>query len=468
MLLGAVVLFAAAWQRGAEYDEQYTLFLTGGTARPMWTEALITAGEVRALQDGPAGFAAIARDLRATDVHPPLYFWTVALWRRWFGAGLFAARALSALFGFASLALVAVIARRFGANAWLAALLTLGCYGFVYTGSIARGFALAQMLTLAGMAIAVRPELRLRGSVAAGLLLGAATFSNYLAAFVACAVLLWLPGRRSIAAAIGFAVWLPADAWFLLAQRQSRAGQFEPFDAGAAVVRLARYVAASVFGGLPLYAGDAAGRLVAAVLAGLSLALIVLLTLRWRRAHALFGMACVAPLIGLLLLGVAFNNIPIELRYVAFATPFIGLLIATLPRPVCWLVLATQAVSLAGLMTRPETMQPARAAAVSVGAMLEGGVVLLPRGNDGVGIVGAFANEVPPATRLLIISRDDTPQQIRERTVAYTRVVLALIAQDNDSRATLPHIRAAFDDACWRELGRNGDATAFERVCAVQ
>src|SRR6185437_5146570 len=117
VLLGAVVLFAAAWQRGAEYDEQYTLFLTGGTARPMWTEALITAGEVRALQDGHAGFAAIARDLRATDVHPPLYFWTVALWRRWFGAGLFAARALSALFGFASLALVAVIARRFGVDA---------------------------------------------------------------------------------------------------------------------------------------------------------------------------------------------------------------------------------------------------------------------------------------------------------------------------------------------------------------
>src|SRR6185437_11855338 len=95
VLLGAVVLFAAAWQRGAEYDEQYTLFLTGGTARPNWTEASITAGDVRALQDEHAEFSAIARDLRATDVHPPLYFWAMALWRRRFGGELFAARTLS-------------------------------------------------------------------------------------------------------------------------------------------------------------------------------------------------------------------------------------------------------------------------------------------------------------------------------------------------------------------------------------
>ena len=468
VLLGAVVLLAAAGQRGAEYDEQYTLFLTGGTARPSWTDASITAGEVRALQDGHAGFAAIARDLRATDVHPPLYFWAVALWRRWFGGGLFAARTLSVLSSVVSLALVAVIARRCGIAAWLAVLLTVGCYGFVYTGSIARGFALAQMLTLAGVAVAASPMSRIPGAVAAGLLLGAATFSNYLTAFVACAVLMWLPGRRRIAAAAGSAVWLPADAWFFLAQRQSRTGQFVPFEAGAAVVRLMRYAAASVFGGLPLYLGDLAGHVLAVALAVLLLVLLAMLASRWRRAHALFGMACVAPLMGLLLLGLTFNNTPIELRYVAFATPFIGLLLATLPRPVCWLVLAIQAVSLAGLMTRPETMQPARATAAAIEPLLHDGVVLLPRGNDGVGIVGALANEMPPATQLMIIRRDDTPQQIRRRAAVYTRVVLALIAQDADSRATLPHMRAAFEDECWRAAGRDGDAVAFERVCAVE
>ena len=36
ILLAALVLTAAAWMRGAEYDEQYTLFLTAGVARPDW------------------------------------------------------------------------------------------------------------------------------------------------------------------------------------------------------------------------------------------------------------------------------------------------------------------------------------------------------------------------------------------------------------------------------------------------
>ena len=156
LLAAAVVLTAAAWLRGAEYDEQYTLFLTGAVARPIWPDHAFPAGEVRAMQAGHAGFGAIARDLRASDVHPPLYFWTVAAWRRLVGDGLFAARLFSVLCGVGALGLVAVIARRVGASAVMALLLTLGCYGFVYINVVARGFALAQLLLLAGVARAVR------------------------------------------------------------------------------------------------------------------------------------------------------------------------------------------------------------------------------------------------------------------------------------------------------------------------
>ena len=54
-------------------------------------------------------------------------------------------------------------------------------------------------------------------------------------------------------------------------------------------------------------------------------------------------------------------------------------------------------------MTRPETMQPARATAIAAASLVGDGVVLLPHGNDGVGIVGAFAVEAPPALRLLVV-----------------------------------------------------------------
>ena len=52
-------------------------------------------------------------------------------------------------------------------------------------------------------------------------------------------------------------------------------------------------------------------------------------------------MAAAAPPLGLLLLGFVFDNAPIELRYLAFATPFIGLLLAAaLPRHIRHTVLA--------------------------------------------------------------------------------------------------------------------------------
>jgi hypothetical protein len=46
LLLAALVLTTAAWLRSAEYDEQYTLFLTAGTARPNWPAAVFPAGDV--------------------------------------------------------------------------------------------------------------------------------------------------------------------------------------------------------------------------------------------------------------------------------------------------------------------------------------------------------------------------------------------------------------------------------------
>ena len=44
LLLAALMLSAAAWNRGAEYDEQYTLFVTAGTPRPVWPQVAFPAG----------------------------------------------------------------------------------------------------------------------------------------------------------------------------------------------------------------------------------------------------------------------------------------------------------------------------------------------------------------------------------------------------------------------------------------
>jgi hypothetical protein len=426
------------------------------------------------MQAPEASLSVIAHDLRATDVHPPLYFWTVSEWRRRVGASLFATRMASVLCSVTTLCLVAWIARATAIPPVPTVLLTLGCYGFAYTGTIARGFACAQMLNVAGIALLIREKQRPNKALIAGALFGAATFTNYLAAWVGCAALLHTLRRRPIiigAACLGFIVWLPMDLWFFVAQKQSRPDQFPPFETLPVVTRLARYSVASVFGGLPLYVHGVARAGIAGAVCVLFLAGVGAIVWRWRHlatpaARSLLAMCGAAALLGPILLGLIFASSPIELRYLAFATPFIALLLAAaMPQWLRYATLVVQATALVGLMARPETMQPAQLTAQAAMPFFGDGVVLLPRGNDGAGIVGAFANEVPGSTRILIVAPDASPQHIRAEVAPFSHVVLAMLAQDTASRATLPVMRAALADPCWQLVAERLNMLAFARLC---
>lgn len=526
LLLATLVLGGIAATRSPEYDEQYTLFLTAGVARPVWPTEPFVAGDVVRLQSGYATLGSIARDLRRSDVHPPLYFWTVALWRRAFGGGLFVARLFSVLCSLGALIAVARIAHAAAIPPALAMLLTLGSYGFAYTGVIARGFALAQLLTLAGfdvLAAAIRskgddapspchaassPALAACGTidhhgastthqshawspgsafdarraVLCGVLLGAATAANYLAAFVAIATLLSVrlirsPLRTFGTMAVGGAGFLALDLWFFLSQRDSRAGQFAPFHWADAVYRLARYAAANLFGGLPLYASESLRSWIAAGIATLCVALGGLVVARWRQpgsGRLPLVAAALAPPAGLLALALAFDNTPIELRYLVFAVPFVALLLAgalaSLPhwprRAVTGAVVGLQAAALVGLAIRPETMQPAQATAAAAARLAPDGLALLPHGNDGVGIVGGFAIAAPATQALLVIHANESPDRIRQRIAGATQVVVALLAQDATSTATLSVMQAALSDPCWRLAGEDVRVRAYVRRCA--
>ena len=569
MLLGATVLVAAAWLRGAEYDEQYTLFLTAGTARPAWPDGVFPAGAVAALQAGHTSLGRIAADLRATDVHPPLYFWAVSLWRNTFGPGLFVARLLAVLCGLGSLWLVGVIARQCRIPPVPAILLTLGCYGFAYTNAIARGFAPAEMMTLCGFAL-----LLARRPLLAGLAFGIACGCNYLAVFVAIAACVVAGAWLALPAAAPF---LALDAWFFAAQHAARPDQFPPFQVLHSVIRLAGYQVAAVFGGLPLYF-DGLARIVVGGIVG-----VAAIGLIWRIARTrpftserrLLLAAAVAPPIGLLVLGAVFNNTPIELRYLSFGLPFLALLAAgqtrkarnvspglrsnltdpcyptltskldfstenrenhegtrsneaslpikrpltepetpdaphTPPNPQAlrakrhsfslrgppWssyvlraknlaclqqikrpdlshldtktnhhtlqtIILTLQTAGILGLLLAPKTMQPARAAAAQAARFADNAIALLPAGNDGVGIVGAFAIEAPPTLNLLLVHPTDPPISMPEQ---YNRVILCLLAQDHDSTAALPILRAAVSAPNWRRIAIGSNLEVYERT----
>jgi hypothetical protein len=461
LCLAALVLTAVAYLRAPEYDEAYSMFLTAGDARPAWPTGIFTPAAVRGLYAGHAGFGQIAHDLRVGDVHPPLYFWTLELWRRLCGPAWFTARLLSVLASLAALAALGALAARAGIPEARAILLALCSYGFAYDGIVARGFALAQLLNIIGVAllfVAGMPSRRRAAptrhsgflGLLGGLSLGAAGFTNYLAVFTGLATLLWLAfaNRRSVLPALcGFALFLPADLWFFIAQRSSRQAQFVPFSIAHALSLLARDSGAALFGGLPLYAGSA-GPLITLFLLALLLAACGFVARRRPPHLALFGLAAIATPLGLLALGVLFHNTPIEIRYLGFSLPYLALLFAAaLPRTLLILLLAIESCAIIGLAFAPATMQPQAMAAMSAAAaMTPGTLVLLPYGNDGVGIPGPFIATAPDDLPLVLV-RPGAPPPLRPAR----RLILVRIAADAASRATTASLAATLTQTpCWR------------------
>jgi hypothetical protein len=127
------------------------------------------------------------------------------------------------------------------------------------------------------------------------------------------------------------------------------------------------------------------------------------------------------------------------------------------------LVLTLQCAGIAGLLFAPRTMQPFRATATEAARLAGDGIVLLPRGNDGVGIVGAFGIEAPPSLPILLLRPTDP---IAERIARYHRVVLALLPQDRDSTATIAIVRAALSPPNWRQVAIGSNVEIYQRTDA--
>lgn len=498
VLAGAsLLLAAAAFLRSAEYDEGYSLLLTAGTVRPDWPAVPFLAGEARAIYAGSTSLPGILTALRGTDVHPPLYFWLLSLWRDLVGMELFAARMLSVVLTLASLALVAPLAVRAGAPPMAAMLVCLLSYAFAYTGIIARGFAVAQVLTLAAALLALAQTRRADGgqatpSLAGAALIGAcaglATMANYLALFCAAAVLAWhalfVGFRRPwhvVASALPFLAAQAVNLPLFLAQDR-RAGQFPPFSIQGAATRSAQWLAASVFGGTPLQfeapfswaIGAALGLLL--LLLAIAILATLAVALSWPEGLLVWG-AGVAPAVGLVALGALFGNLPLELRYYAFGSPFIAILIAgslgavaergfpAAARALLAAVLVAQAAGIAGLGLGQGTMQPARAVARDAAPLLgPGTVIAVAHGNDGVGIAGALILELPAEARVLVIRRADTPESIRARLAPFTRAILVTTEGDSDSREEVPLLLGAIAaDPSWRADGEGYRQRVFSR-----
>ncbi|HQT65319.1 MAG: hypothetical protein B7Z75_12185 [Acidocella sp. 20-57-95] len=443
-LFATALLAAIAYLRPPEYDEAYSIFLTAGHARPLWPTGIFQPADVAALFHGPASLRGIAQDLRTGDVHPPVYFWALDLWRLIFGPSWFTARMFSVLVAIITLATTAKLAKLVKVPQNPVIIITCLAYGFAYTSTIARGFGLAECLNIIGFALVMRSRIAddpaaTSLAIAAGLAFAAASFSNYLACFTAIATIGWFAfekPRIAFSSACAFALSIPLDLSFFIDQHASRTGQFPPFDLMHATALLLRDEGAALFGGLPIYAG-AAGPVVTSMLSIFSAACAYYVYRdRTPETMLLVVVASATPL-GLLALGVIFDNTPIEIRYCAFSLPFIAILLAqSLPLNLRDAVMAIEVLAIIGLAIAPATMQPQGRAAHEAAAN-HPDVTLVPFGNDGVGIPGPFIAAAPPDMRIALV-----PGNILPDLTGVKKVTLATIGIDNASKAYLPALES--------------------------
>ena len=229
LLLGAVLLAAAAARfpgvvlRSIWYDETITLLETSNGPTD-WPDAPRSASELRAAFEGTPSLPQVTERLRETDVHPPVYYWTLAAWRAALGRSIETARLLSLLLSVASVAVFWGLLRRVGVEDPLlpAAAYALSIYA-VHYGHEARGYALAILLLLGGFAIAIaavrsaEPTARRAWgmSAASAALFAVAFLTTYLTALWSAAFLVWLvviAGHRARRHALVIAIASPALA----------------------------------------------------------------------------------------------------------------------------------------------------------------------------------------------------------------------------------------------------------------
>lgn len=302
------------------YDEAITLLTVAGHAVPDWS-----LGSRQF--EGFADFAQILTDLYRVDVHPPLYFWTVAIWRVLAGSSIESIRFLSALFIVASIWLLYRVATMFPMK-WPAvpALIYAFSGAAVGYGYTARSYAMAEFLIVLTMYCAQRK------SAWTGVVAASCIAAHYFSALCIVPILLfycymrWTTDRRwSILTACSFGVLTAILLPLLLVHLRARPDQY----AGTAslVVELRAVLIGSFLTGFPC--SSVVLVRYATLLTGTAYVLVGTISSVRHRATVV-ALTLVAFISGFFFLSLVTHkpiaNMPVS-YYFGFIAPFLALLI---------------------------------------------------------------------------------------------------------------------------------------------
>jgi 4-amino-4-deoxy-L-arabinose transferase-like glycosyltransferase len=350
LLIAAAVRLPSLLSRSIWEDETVTLLQTAGYFTPSWPSEPTSAGALRKhFFEGTPRLGEITAGLRSKDVHPPVYYWILSLWRRSFGYSLETARAFSVLCSLGTiLALYALLRAGRFEHPLIPTLIYALSTAAVDYGSDARAYALTSFLItcgalcayLASEAASRKPRLAVTYSLAMVACCGIAFDTNYLAIFPILIILAWFVRYL-------WAVWGPLTIIFpllvacigtlgvttFLAQLGARPGQRAGFVGILAemisllgltlsVIWIPKFIAKDQIRAFENVALLAAAYGAWMVLIG---AAFVQLLRRWSDTnnklwHLLLGLAIVPPL-GVFFLDLLFDKHLHHVRYLLLAGP---------------------------------------------------------------------------------------------------------------------------------------------------
>lgn len=347
LLLAAGVRLPGLFSRSIWRDEAVTLLETAGYASPSWPKEPTPARVIQKQFEGAPNFSKIAEDLRRTDVHPPVYFWLLSLWRQWLGFSLKTARIFSLIFSLGTI-FVLYLLLRFGKIEYPLVPTTVYALssGAVYYGHEARSYALATFFLTTGALFAYlaseeawRKKARATTwAMAMAICCGVTFYTHYLTLFPICVIFGWFvvslwSVSRTIALVVPLVTVGLGSIGFstLLLQLGARPHLLIGFVGFAAEIKELLYLNLCV-----LWAPNAFSQSLTVWVWG-GLAFLIGLTLvqllrHWQTTNRklwllLFGLAG-APSLGVLLVDLLFNKHLHQFSYLIFAGPTLAVIAA--------------------------------------------------------------------------------------------------------------------------------------------
>ena len=469
LLLALLARLPGLYSRSVWFDEAFTLLQTAGTIEAVeWPREPTRAEDLKAVFAGRPGTGDLARLVRRSDVHPPVY--PVALgWWRTLGPSVEVARWFSLLFSLVSVAAFYALLRVAGeAGAAVYTALYALATGAAHAGHEARAYAFATAwrgiaALLAFLAHRLAAERGPRAALAgggAGICCGLAFFSNYFTAFPIAVILGWaLLGtwsRSRVAAlagpavaAVGFLLGLP----LLLDQYARRF--FEEF---LTLVQLH-----AEFVGIPMpfdapWRGALGGAMFLAALVG---SFVVLSRGAWREPlwRLLLPLAF-SQAVGILVLDAVFDHRLLFSRYLTFVGPALvavtglGLvrLLRARPRLGVLLLAVLMTVQLTRInwgfsnCVRGQIGSLSRDVAAIIDGYSELRQIAVVSEGGGVGTPALWAYELSPGTEVVFLGRGTDVDALVAALAPYQGLWFVNSAEDG----IISEVERRFVDRLWR------------------